>query len=79
MIINNWNFVSSFYATQLETDLCYIYFIVYYIVVVILTLNVTLALLIDYLVNRWQQQTGSFKNPSLVEPLRINERGKPFE
>lgn len=50
LIINNWNVISFNYAKIFNTDLVYIFFISFYIVVVLLTLNVTIALLIEYIV-----------------------------
>jgi len=51
----------------MESDTVYIFFISYYIIVVLLTLNVTMALLIDYLVSRWHNQ--NIRRENLVEPL----------
>ncbi|CAD8051216.1 unnamed protein product [Paramecium sonneborni] len=52
LIINNWNVISFNYAKIFNTDLVYIFFISFYIVVVLLTLNVTIALLIEYIVQK---------------------------
>ncbi|CAD8134425.1 unnamed protein product [Paramecium octaurelia] len=52
LIINNWNVISYNYAKIFNTDLVYIFFISFYIVVVLFTLNVTMALLIEYIVSK---------------------------
>ncbi|CAK72342.1 unnamed protein product (macronuclear) [Paramecium tetraurelia] len=52
LIINNWNVISYNYAKIFNTDLVYIFFISFYIVVVLFTLNVTMALLIEYIVQK---------------------------
>lgn len=50
LIINNWNVISFNYAKIFNSDLVYIFFISFYILVVLFTLNVTMALLIEYIV-----------------------------
>ncbi|CAD8054028.1 unnamed protein product [Paramecium primaurelia] len=52
LIINNWNVISYNYAKVFNTDLVYIFFISFYIIVVLFTLNVTMALLIEYIVSK---------------------------
>ncbi|CAD8143694.1 unnamed protein product [Paramecium pentaurelia] len=52
LIINNWNVISFNYAKIFNSDLVYIFFISFYILVVLFTLNVTMALLIEYIVQK---------------------------
>ncbi|CAD8046030.1 unnamed protein product [Paramecium primaurelia] len=52
LIINNWNIISFNYAKIFNSDLVYIFFISFYILVVLFTLNVTMALLIEYIVQK---------------------------
>ncbi|CAD8050045.1 unnamed protein product [Paramecium sonneborni] len=52
LIINNWNVISFNYAKIFNTDFVYLFFISFYIIVVLFTLNVTIALLIEYIVQK---------------------------
>ncbi|CAD8136970.1 unnamed protein product [Paramecium pentaurelia] len=51
LIVNNWNLMSYDFSLSLQSDVIYLFFIFYYIIVVLLAQSVTIALLIEYLVN----------------------------
>ena len=50
LVINNWNLISSMFCIVMHNDGYILFFIFYYIIVVLITLNLTIAILIDYLV-----------------------------
>ncbi|KAM3144077.1 hypothetical protein pb186bvf_003841 [Paramecium bursaria] len=58
LVINNWNLISSMFCLVMHNDAYILFFISYYIIVVLITLNLTIAILIDYLVQK-KQDLGS--------------------
>lgn len=50
LVINNWNLISQMFCIVMNHEGYILFFIFYYIIVVLITLNLTIAILIDYLV-----------------------------
>ncbi|KAM3129283.1 hypothetical protein pb186bvf_018662 [Paramecium bursaria] len=57
MMVNDWEAIqdSFFEKNHKQGHIYELYFIIYYISVVLINLNVTIALIINYLVNRWHK------------------------
>ncbi|CAK55675.1 unnamed protein product (macronuclear) [Paramecium tetraurelia] len=67
LIVNNWNVMSYDFSLSLQSDFIYLFFIFYYIIVVLLAQSVTIALLIEYLVNHVKDLSSSAEEDTKSE------------
>ncbi|CAD8051858.1 unnamed protein product [Paramecium sonneborni] len=72
LIVNNWNVISYDFSLSLQSDIIYLFFIFYYIIVVLLVQSVTIALLIEYLVNHIKD-LGQLSEVEIQSEIQLRE------